>query len=1030
MFGRVLNRDDHSKNISAMLLIVDSEREQKVGIGRNWPYRPLGEGECHVRDSLLTALELSPNRGQHVDVQVSFATISKILSGQTQAISEGIVDPDLDPVDNTTTNESLREFITLILEAQGVNMTQPVYVNITQIARRMGIPIPPAIQRLIDAMGGIWVTPVEMLDILIPDGTLNDLGIGGEYSVVDSITASYTKYPSALGNVVVLDYKYVTKTLADNFRKNENFNLILSALNAKDRFYTQLLGFQMQHYSLSVVAKYGDRYSAYTKSQNGMDLAMIGLTNSIVDTLGVDYPVTMTLPIALALFGTQFISMFLDQIFTFVVFMLATLGVILVFALLLSNVEEKTYEYGMLRALGLKQSTLIQVILSQSMYFAIPGVIIGMLLSVIVNVGVTYIIGWATNLPHEKTYPFEFTWIAIVVPVALGILIPIIANIVPIQAALGRSLRDSLDVTHQTFNETRVKMVKLEELGLEPWQTGLALICVIAGFSVYYGIPFAFIFQNLPMFFLILNVILMGMLFGLCMIAVVIQPFLERALLFVFLWGPERRLSTLIEKNLAGHRSRSRKTFLMFTLAVAFVIFAGVAFSLQTTNIIAGVESLVGADLLVDSQTSRYRLPEEQLNPYLDKLKEIDHVRDYGYVSVNMKELPFISTIRLSNLAYYPTQRVGVYGVSENFLKFTYDKYFLYTALDTNSPGIEYQYVNGKPDVFRSLYVDAGKAIVEGERKGFTPPKIYDAYRFGDNETTDTFDQGEAYHQYIDVVASEALVPAISAAIYHPMQLRLATKNGKTQLTGGKDFICKSRALVYKVPSFFFSSYEVAAANSPVLVSMNAFEYIARKAAESVKMDYHPTLVHKDKLLVKFGENITNPRQREEIVNGIRALVDSDFTMLNDVSDIKASTSTATTVLLAFFDIVAAIAVLLCFFMLTISFAANVRDNSWEFGVLRSIGLSVNKLIRAYMYEALALVVSAFFCGTVIGLVTAMTLTAQFNLFTQMPYQFDFPYVLFFSLGAMAVIVAILGSYFPARQLRKKEIAYVLRGLE
>ena len=40
-----------------------------------------------------------------------------------------------------------------------------------------------------------------------------------------------------------------------------------------------------------------------------------------------------------------------------------------------------------------------------------------------------------------------------------------------------------------------------------------------------------------------------------------------------------------------------------------------------------------------------------------------------------------------------------------------------------------------------------------------------------------------------------------------------------------------------------------------------------------------------------------------------------------------------------FFYIVAALAAVLCFFMLYITFEATVRDNAWEFGVLRALGL-------------------------------------------------------------------------------------------
>lgn len=44
---------------------------------------------------------------------------------------------------------------------------------------------------------------------------------------------------------------------------------------------------------------------------------------------------------------------------------LIVLGGLLIYSLLLSNVEEKTYEYGMLRALGMKQYVLIELLIIQ-----------------------------------------------------------------------------------------------------------------------------------------------------------------------------------------------------------------------------------------------------------------------------------------------------------------------------------------------------------------------------------------------------------------------------------------------------------------------------------------------------------------------------------------------------------------------------------------------------------------------------------------------------------------------------------------
>lgn len=83
------------------------------------------------------------------------------------------------------------------------------------------------------------------------------------------------------------------------------------------------------------------------------------------------------------------------------------------------------------------------------------------------------------------------------------------------------------------------------------------------------------------------------------------------------------------------------------------------------------------------------------------------------------------------------------------------------------------------------------------------------------------------------------------------------------------------------------------------------------------------------------------------------------------------------TLLMAFFYIVAIVACLLCFFMLFTTFEANVRDNLWEFGVLRALGVSSGQLLRIFVYEAIAMILAAIFLGTVIGLAIAITLTLQ-----------------------------------------------------
>lgn len=66
--------------------------------------------------------------------------------------------------------------------------------------------------------------------------------------------------------------------------------------------------------------------------------------------------------------------------------------------------------------------------------------------------------------------------------------------------------------------------------------------------------------------------------------------------------------------------------------------------------------------------------------------------------------------------------------------------------------------------------------------------------------------------------------------------------------------------------------------------------------------------------------------------------------------------------------------------------------------------------------------------GSAIGLLIAITLTLQSNLFTEMPFKFSFPYALFFSVLAMSIGVTVLGSWLPARTFQRRPIAGVLKG--
>lgn len=96
--------------------------------------------------------------------------------------------------------------------------------------------------------------------------------------------------------------------------------------------------------------------------------------------------ITTKSPVRESLNQFKYIQLFLDStLFTIVVFILI-LSAMLIYSLMVSDIDEKTYEMAMLRALGLRTASLFQMIMLQSLIFAVPGLTAGLLISGTVNV--------------------------------------------------------------------------------------------------------------------------------------------------------------------------------------------------------------------------------------------------------------------------------------------------------------------------------------------------------------------------------------------------------------------------------------------------------------------------------------------------------------------------------------------------------------------------------------------------------------------------------------------------------------------
>lgn len=1045
VLGKVINPKDQTSFTSTIILIIDQDREEQIDLGREWKSPRLGKDEAHVSSSVLRTLGLEANNGDTIILELDFFGLLQTLGitgGESpEAFLANIIDQTLSQNLNGVdlTNVTVGELIETIEQLLG-----PINVDVAGIIGQI--------------FGDDNISNELTLDLnsFLEQFLANireTLTIRREYLVIDGIEKPNGKYPSALGNVAILEAEYIHDLVdqaiqnlrASNFIPNPDpLKAILPFLDPAQREQLEPIieilenittviddfqnNFDINHYALNIVVMYRDRFQTYIKALNEMNSDLIVFTNEISDAIDYRYPATFTLPLQVTLTPLYFLRLFLDQIFLFVAIVLIALGALLIYSLLLSNVEEKTYEYGMLRALGMKQYVLIELLIVQSLSFSVPGILVGLLGCFLLYIPIGYLISDFIAMTPDISLSVR----AAMYGVVLGLIMPMIAIISPIQRALSRTLRDALDIYHQVQSEVTVRVIKLEKLGLSPLQTTASILMIIMGFVVYYLIPYSFTFQNLPLFFIILTVILIGMLLGLSLIGQTLQPYLERFGVFLIVWGTDRRtVGPLVKKNLSAHSRRNLKTSIMFTTSLAFIIFLGVSFTLQG-NTIANVARLAsGGDLLVLAPFSGENpLNEDGMREYLlrDMNKSNTFVQDFTFVTPALNTFDFIDRIYISSLAGYPRFRAEVYGLEKNFLDSTYSQFYITTEVSNQ---FEYnKTAEGRDDAVESLYVNAGQATLPQEEGGINIPPDITSYRATRNSTN--YNHDRAYINYVDVIISESLRLSGSIDVDTPLMLTVRYKT-RADSSSSIVYLCKVRAMISKMPGFFFSSYRQTANFSPVLITMDQFYRILNETYHGPNVIEErtqalPDKPPKQKLQVKLRSDLTKP-EREVVMNGIRTFIDNDVTQIVSAVDLVNSTDVALELLTVFFNIVAIIAISLCFFVLWLSFTANVNENAWEFGVLRAIGLNSATVIRMYIYEALSLIFSSVLIGSVVGILVAVTLTLQFNLFSEFAFTFAFPYALFFSVLGMAVLVAIFGSYLPSYSLKKKDIAIALKNM-
>lgn len=467
------------------------------------------------------------------------------------------------------------------------------------------------------------------------------------------------KWPSMLGNTIAIDSQNAKDYI--NYNLAEKLSILIKKyLNFEVKQETLLHNLQktnninINEYTLSANVILKEKFDIYNNDENNQRRKLAKVTDKISYKLGLNYPIDTKLPLYEGFKLFNIIKIFLQNIFNSIIFFLWILSFMLVYSLILSNVDEKNYEFGMLRSLGFKKSNLIYVIILQSLFFSISAIFISLAFATLANIPISF---FFTKFSGIST-SFLLSKSSVMLGILAGLTLPLISSYFPVKKALSSNLKDSLSIFNKKINDISVNIIKLEKMGVSPSLTLASLILIIIGFLTYYLAPMSFLAMDFSRFLFILNSILIMMIIGLILIMQIFVPSIQKFFLKILMifFKKDRNLEFIISKNLDGHYRRNQKSSIMFMIALGFIIFAGCTILLVCGNIIAVSKNFFGSDIWVGELDDNDSLDEKELVRYLTDYdsKFPNKIRNYTFISMDMEDYLqrriYISTLNGINL--------------------------------------------------------------------------------------------------------------------------------------------------------------------------------------------------------------------------------------------------------------------------------------------------------------------------------------------------------------------------------------------
>lgn len=204
------------------------------------------------------------------------------------------------------------------------------------------------------------------------------------FRVKDILPHNFRKMEYTVKDFIFIEYKYFLHSIAPYLNPNQYSKESLMNLTRVN----------MDHYAKTIYWNLApSRIQKYNLQQyTDVRALVVNFASSLSYYIGFDQ-ISQSYPVLQFLNSLRFVSLFLSLIINVIITILTLLSTVLIYSLLMINVENRTFEMGVLRMIGMHRKGLIQLIIIQAFLYSIPGLVLGLVLGGASYVGVSYLLG-------------------------------------------------------------------------------------------------------------------------------------------------------------------------------------------------------------------------------------------------------------------------------------------------------------------------------------------------------------------------------------------------------------------------------------------------------------------------------------------------------------------------------------------------------------------------------------------------------------------------------------------------------------